>query len=42
MESYDSEGIRGTIGALESYTPLAFPDLHLPMRALFAEMDDEV
>jgi Uma2 family endonuclease len=42
MESYDSEGIHGTIGAIESYTPPAFPDLDLPMRALFAELDDEL
>ena len=39
MEACDSAGNNGTIGAVESYSPLAFPALHLPMRALFAELD---
>jgi Uma2 family endonuclease len=41
MESYDSTGVQVTVpGAVELYCPLIFPDLPLPMRALFAELDD--
>jgi Uma2 family endonuclease len=39
MEAYDIERYHGTIGAVDTYSPEIFPDLHLPLRALFAEMD---
>jgi Uma2 family endonuclease len=38
-EAYDSEGGYGTIGAVEDYSPMMFPDLRLPMRTLFAKLD---
>jgi hypothetical protein len=39
MESHDREGVDGTIGVVEDYSPLLCPDFRLPARAMFAELD---
>jgi Uma2 family endonuclease len=40
MQESDQKGSVGTIGDVKTHTPWMFPDLQLPMRALFAELDD--
>jgi Uma2 family endonuclease len=39
MEAYDATGYHGSIGNVEDYVPPMFPDLHLPLQRMFAELD---
>jgi Uma2 family endonuclease len=39
VQAFDRDGHHQTIGAVDAYVPPSFPDLSLPLRAMFGKLD---